>query len=260
MLTKLTNKIVNMIMLLLLTGCQAYHSITQQKTVSKVAIESNKAPASTHHLFAKKYKNSYIIHGQGTAKRVALTFDDGPSVFTKQILAILSRNHVKATFFIIGKNAKETPDLVYQIHQQGHLIANHSWNHSDLALIASTTQFWQHQIQPTNAVISKITGTQPSLYRPPFGHVTDQQIQVLNNNNIKTIIWSVDSQDWNDNTNTVDHIIDLATSPQTTQPIILMHDGGGNRQHTVDALEKIITYYRNNNYQFVTVDELIQTR
>lgn len=213
-------------------------------------------PVSLHEQRAKAYPSFYIIEGNNNDKKVALTFDDGPDQHTQKVVEKLNKFNVKATFFMIGQKISSQSSLVKSMHQQGHLLANHSWDHTKASQYQDADSYWSEQIAPTNQIIQETTGLIPTLFRPPYGNISDPQILKLIDNKIKTVIWSIDTQDWNDNINTKENVASHAIKHAHPEAIILMHDGGGNRQGTVDALSDIIEHYRQLNYQFVTVDEL----
>jgi peptidoglycan-N-acetylglucosamine deacetylase len=216
-----------------------------------------KVPLSNHEKRANKYQHDYIIAGKTTTKKVALTFDDGPSMYTEKIINKLNDYKIKATFFMVGKSIKKYPDIVKKAYKSGHLIANHSWDHSNANNHQFLDKYWQEQISSTNKLIENITGFTPSFFRPPYGSTSENIVEKLATNKMKTIIWSIDTQDWNIDINTAKNIAITAIKHAHPESIILMHDGGGNRQGTVDALDEIIQHYRQLNYQFVTIEELI---
>ncbi|MCO4798608.1 MAG: polysaccharide deacetylase family protein [Colwelliaceae bacterium] len=235
------------------------HNIKTRLYIRNDNFIAGKIPVSHHEKRAQKYSKNYFIEGKTTSKKVALTFDDGPSMYTTKIINKLNSYNIKATFFMVGTAIKKHPELVKSIHQQGHLVANHSWDHSNANEHQSIEKYWENQILATNDLLEKITGVVPKLFRPPFGSTTDKKVEKLIEKKMKTVIWSIDTQDWNDDTNTTKNIASLAIKHIHPESIILMHDGGGNRQGTVNALDEIIQHYRQLDYQFVTVDEIINS-
>jgi peptidoglycan/xylan/chitin deacetylase (PgdA/CDA1 family) len=234
------------------------HKLKKRFYIRSEHYEEGKEPLSKHEKRAYQDPDNYIIEGKTTSKKVALTFDDGPSVYTDKIINKLNEFKIKATFFMVGTAIKKYPDLVKKAHNEGHLIANHSWDHSNANKHQYIDQYWQEQITSTNNLIQNLIGITPTLFRPPFGSTSEHIVEKLAENNIKTIIWSIDTQDWNNTINSAKNIAAIAIKHAHPESIILMHDGGGNRQGTVDALDEIIQYYQQLNYQFVTVEELIQ--
>ena len=265
-----------MLVILTLLSCQSIEGHFTQNTTSnntqKISPElkerlyirgdhyvNGKVPLNRHEKRAYQYQDNYIIEGKTKTKKVALTFDDGPSEYTPQIINKLNQHHIKATFFMVGTAIQSFPDLVKKIHSQGHLIANHSWDHTNATEYQVVDEYWQAQISSTNNVIKKLIGASPSFFRPPFGSTSDKIVKKLANQQMKTVIWSIDTQDWNNKTNSAKNIATRAIKHAHPESIILMHDGGGNRQSTVDALDEIIQYYQALNYEFVTVEELISS-
>jgi cellulose synthase/poly-beta-1,6-N-acetylglucosamine synthase-like glycosyltransferase/peptidoglycan/xylan/chitin deacetylase (PgdA/CDA1 family)/uncharacterized membrane protein YeaQ/YmgE (transglycosylase-associated protein family) len=190
---------------------------------------------------------------------VALTFDDGPdSTWTPQILAVLARYGVPATFFDIGMNSEANPGLVRQEISSGSVVANHTYSHLDLTAIPQ----WRArlEIQADNWVLQGITGREPVLFRSPYGaqELTDAQsaahqdlAAVLG---MKPVGWNVDSLDWT--RPGVAQIVRNATSSTSAEQVVLLHDGGGDRSQTVAALPLIIDTLRARGYEFVTPDQL----
>ncbi len=183
---------------------------------------------------------------------VALTFDDGPwPETTEQILEILQKNKIKATFFWVGAALKNHSEIAKKVAQAGHEIANHTWSHN-YAKMSQETAAWE--IDQTDALIEELTGIKTTLFRPPGGVQDNGLVDYVYSKNYVNVMWSSDSFDWNDSAQQiVDNVI------QTTSPggIVLMHDGGGNRSATVEALPEIIDHLKEEGYRFVTVNELL---
>ncbi|OAS82470.1 MULTISPECIES: glycosyltransferase [Metabacillus] len=204
-------------------------------------------------------------------KEIVLTFDDGPDPkYTKEILKILKEYQIKSTFFLVGKHAKLNPDVVEQIYKEGHEIGNHTYSHSNMNKV-SNTQF-KLELNTTERIIQGITERSPLLYRPPFGeyHYTDngdnqniygestfQQMKDINQMGYITVNYDIDSKDWK--TNNSNEIVDTVLKHASTGDIILLHDGGGDRTATVQALPEIIEKLQSKGYKFVTVSELMGT-
>ena len=187
-------------------------------------------------------------------KVIALTFDDGPwPKSTDQILDILNKNDVKGTFFVLGKNVQLYPDLTRRIVNDGHSIANHTWHHWYHAM---NPQVAAYEVASTTDIIFKTTGVKTGLFRPPGGAMTNGVASYAKNNQYAVIMWSSDSIDYSrPNPNKI-----IANVFRTAQPggIVLMHDGGGDRSHTVKALPQIINKFRKQGYSFVTVPQLLE--
>jgi polysaccharide deacetylase family sporulation protein PdaB len=191
-------------------------------------------------------------------KVVALTFDDGPySPYTEQILDILKENNVKATFFVLGKNAADHPELVKRIYDEGHQIGNHTYHHIDLLKANRATVV--SELERTNQVLFEITGVKPHIVRPPHGFRDPVVLEVMKEQGLKVVEWSVMSRDW---TNPgVENIVNRVLDKTRNGSIILLHDGDGvrsqdSRAQTVEATRLIIRQLKNEGYTFVTVDDI----
>ncbi len=189
-------------------------------------------------------------------KVIALTFDDGPSPdITPEILDILKEHKIKATFFVIGNNLKNFPELGKRLVAEGNAIGNHTWHHWRRLMNDFTAT---HEIEDTATLIYETTGVKTSLFRPPNGFLYNGLVDYAQKRKDAVILWSVDSDDWRGQKVSVDHIVDKVLDNVQPGTIILMHDGGGDRSHTVQALPKIIEEITQRGYEFVTVPELLQ--
>jgi peptidoglycan-N-acetylglucosamine deacetylase len=183
---------------------------------------------------------------------IAMTFDDGPSAqLTPKLLDILKERGIKATFFVVGRNVAEYPDIVRRMADEGHEVANHSWSHPALTKLGAESL--RKQIESTNEVIAKTTGKRPVLMRPPYGATSAILNKRLSEQfGLKVILWSVDPLDWKyRNSNRV-----YNTITQNTQPgsIILVHDIHAT---TVAAMPATLDALLGKGYKFATVSELI---
>jgi chitin deacetylase len=186
-------------------------------------------------------------------KVFALTFDDGPwPNSTRQILRILAANDVRATFFMVGQELQRRPEIAREVRDGGHAIGNHSWNHP------LRPRDPVAQIQRTDALIRNVIGTNPTLFRPPYGALNNGMAQQAMKEGQAILIWSADSDDWQRPSARV--IASRIVREAGPGGIALMHDGGGNRSHTVAALPLIIHTLRARGYRFVTVPELLKLR
>lgn len=182
-------------------------------------------------------------------KYIALTFDDGPMAqTTPQVLKTLKEKDVKATFFMLGKNAHEYPDLVKQIHEEGHELASHSYSHPQLTGLSKTEI--EKEVKETDKAIFAATGVLPRTFRPPYGAVNPSVAEAIG----KPIIqWNIDSLDWQSKNKNA--IIQVIKQTSTAGGILLMHDI---QPATAEALETVIDYLLDEGYQFVTAEELLE--
>jgi peptidoglycan/xylan/chitin deacetylase (PgdA/CDA1 family) len=189
----------------------------------------------------------------GEHKAIALTFDDGPwPTTTDQILKILKENNIKATFFWIGVTLSEYREIGKRVANEGHALANHTWNHRYYKYgLAQATE----QIDRLDNLIAELTGTRSFYFRPPGGVLNNGLVDYAFSRNYANIMWSVDSQDWKSSAEAIAKNVIANAKPGG---IVLMHDGGGNRSQTVKALPIIIKELKQQGYEFVTVPELLQ--
>ena len=206
---------------------------------------------------AKKYPQELVLEGATHPPWVALTFDDRPSEYTRGLLAILKRQQVPATFYMTAQSMNGREDIVKEVWQAGHELGNHSFNHPYLSGLEE--RYWEYQIGPTQDVFRKIVGFAPNTMRPPYGEITDTQIEDLAKRGIKVVLWSIDSQDWNRN-RMLFGANKIARAIQNTaheEAIVLMHDGGGRREKTLAAVDELIPWFKAGGYQFVTVSQML---
>ena len=193
-----------------------------------------------------------FMHGDLTKKEIALTFDDGPHPqFTPQLLKILWRNHVKATFFLVGEMAQKYPDLVEDEAKAGHSIGNHTYHHVNLTKIPE--QYVATEIVACDDVILAITGKVPHLFRPPGGDYNTKIAEVSEQLKHRIILWTDDPGDYA--SPGTDVIVRRTMERIENGGIILIHDGV---QQTVDLLPRLIKELKAQGYQFVTIDQMIK--
>lgn len=185
---------------------------------------------------------------QAAAEKVVyLSFDDGPSSpYTSQILDVLSKYRVRATFFELGENVNRYPSLTLRAHRRGHSIQNHTWSHPDLRQVSWST--FKSQVGRTDRVIHAQTGYTPRCLRPPYGAVNDT-VRSRARSLGKTIkLWTVDPRDWSRPGSSV--IAKRVLDNVRPGSIILLHDGGGDRSQTVAALPTILRTLKARGYTF----------
>ncbi len=188
-------------------------------------------------------------------KVVALTFDDGPADgYTDQYLEILARYGVKATFFNLGSNTQNYPDIARRVVEAGHELANHTMDHNQLTAVDAETTY--NQILASASVIEQVTGVKTTHLRPPYGDFTRESWLASGGLVTASVRWTSDSQDWS--LPGVDAIVTNALNNVYSGSIILMHDGGGDRSQDVEALPIIIERLQAEGYQFVTIADLMR--
>lgn len=206
---------------------------------------------------SQKFPGVVFYKGNPDKKRVALTFDDGPDNFyTPRILDILHEKGVPGTFFMVGKEVKNFPDMVKRIVSEGNAIGNHSWDHAKLWTLNSeeVTQ----EIVSTENEIEQITGRRSDLFRPPYGRLTPEEVVQIHNLGYRIIDWSVDTLDWKGTpAPTILQFVNKEVSPGG---IILEHclaGHPGELNGTLQALPQIIDQLRAQGYEFVSVPTLL---
>lgn len=190
---------------------------------------------------------SEILGGED-GRKIALTFDDGPHpYYTEQLLKGLRERDVKATFFLMGKNAEAYPEIVREIYEQGHLIGNHTYSHIQLG--TGNVESFKQEIVRTNEVIHEITGEDTIYVRPPYGSWDKKLEKELN---MFPVLWTIDPKDWC--SSDVSAIVRSVCSKAKENEIILMHD---QYKSTVTAAFEVIDKLREEGYEFVTVEEIL---
>lgn len=181
-------------------------------------------------------------------KKIALTFDDGPHpYYTEQLLKGLKERDVNVTFFMTGKNVETYPEIVRKIHEEGHLIGNHTYNHTQLG--SQNQESFKQELIRTNEVIREVTGEDTIFVRPPYGSWNKEFEKELN---MFPVLWTIDPKDWC--SSNVACIVSSVCAKAGENDIILMHD---QYKSTVTAALKIVDELTEQGYEFVTVDELL---
>lgn len=198
-------------------------------------------------------RHPFIRNAGENTREIALTFDDGPSEYTDELLDLLAQERVPATFFVQGRFVAEYPDEMQRLIDSGHTIANHSWSHPDMATLSQADQ--ARQVGDTSQAVQDAGGPTPRLFRPPYGSYNDTTHDVLGRADELSVLWSIDSQDYTQPG--VDGIVQNVVPNAHPGAIILMHDGGGPREQTIDAVKQIIPALRRQGYRFVTVPRLL---
>ena len=215
--------------------------------VNAILVQQNAAHVSGN------YSDDIPIYSVDTeGKKCSITFDcawgadDIPN-----ILDTLDKYKVKATFFVVGLWAEKYPDMVKQMADRGHDIANHGYSHAHMSQIPEAKI--KEEILRCSEVLEKITGSKVTLFRPPYGEYNMATIKVAKNLNVQSIQWDVDSLDWKKNLS-ADDIYKRVTKRVTSGSIILFHN---DTLHTAEVLPSILENFTQNGYSCVSISELL---
>lgn len=189
-----------------------------------------------------------------TEKVVALTFDDGPEPpYTAKILDVLDKNQVKATFFVLGGNAKAYPDLVQRIMKDGHEFGNHTMSHSKMK--NKSVEVMMKDIQSVDDILKGYGYQKDIPFRAPHGITSDNLKIALQKLNKQHVLFNFLPQDWTPISS--QQIYDNVMKQMKPGLIITLHDGGKRRDNTVEATDMLIKKLKEDGYRFVTVSELL---
>jgi peptidoglycan/xylan/chitin deacetylase (PgdA/CDA1 family) len=196
--------------------------------------------------------NATFSHGARKGRFVALTFDDGPSIYTAALVGELRRLKAPATFFEIGSQISRYRALVRNMSRWGFPIEDHTWNHPVLTGLGDAQV--RNQLLWTEGQIVKATHQYPQFMRPPYGAQSARVRRVAGRLGLVTTIWNIDTRDWSrPGTFAIIHAAEQARAGN----IVLMHDGGGPRSETLAAVPVIIRYLRSHGYHLVTIPQLL---
>ncbi|MDD2401785.1 MAG: polysaccharide deacetylase family protein, partial [Clostridia bacterium] len=206
------------------------------------------------------FPDIFYREGDKKVKEVALTFDDGPdSVYTPEILDILKKNKVKATFFLIGNRAELFPDVVKRMVKEGHIIGNHSMNHANIVKLSKSET--SKEIKDAEDVLVTLTGYKPALFRSPYGSLNPEKVKEIEKLEVKIIAWNVDSLDWK--SLTAEQVKTNILENVKEGSIILQHSSGSREEDltgSVAALKDVIKVLKKDGYKFVTIPELLNIK
>lgn len=178
--------------------------------------------------------------------KIALTFDDGPCIYTESLLDGLKERGVQVTFFVIGKSAEEYPEIVEREAKEGHIVGNHTYNHVEITKL--NVEEAREEIEKTNEILGNLTQKRIEYVRPPFG-IWEEELDDLD---MLSVMWSIDTLDWT--TKNADEIVNKVVTQAEENDIILMHDC---YESSVQAALRIIDLLQAEGFRFVTVDELL---
>jgi peptidoglycan/xylan/chitin deacetylase (PgdA/CDA1 family) len=196
--------------------------------------------------------NAVFVKGGPRFRLVALTFDDGPSIYTPRLVHELLQLKAPATFFEVGSQIHRYTTLVANMSKLGFPIEDHTWNHPVLTGLSSTQV--QGQLLWTKNAIFKATHVYPQFFRPPYGAQNARVRRTAGGLGMVTTVWSIDTRDWSRPGTSA-----IIAAAEKVRPggIILMHDGGGNRSETLAAVPVIVRYLRAHGYTLVTIPQLL---
>jgi peptidoglycan/xylan/chitin deacetylase (PgdA/CDA1 family) len=196
-----------------------------------------------------------VNHVDTKEKVVALTYDDGPNPpYTNQLIGILERNQIKATFFVIGNIIEKHPATVRLVLSKGHELGNHSYSHQKMT--SENPSFIRSEIEKTDQLLRQLGVKEEIHFRAPYGRKFLVLPYLLAKMNKKNILWNVNPNDYKAPSSEV--IENYVLEHVTPGSIILLHDGGGDRSHTVTATESLIKKLGERGYRFKTVSELMR--
>jgi peptidoglycan/xylan/chitin deacetylase (PgdA/CDA1 family) len=194
------------------------------------------------------------------SKQIALTFDDGPNdPHTLNLLDILAKHNVRATFFLIGRYVRQQPDIAREIAKQGHVIGNHTFTHPFLTFNSAASI--RNEIQQCRSAISDAVGERSNLFRPPWGARRPAVFRIVRQLGLKPVMWSITGYDWD--APTADYIERKVTAKVRGGDVVLLHDGGHkifgtDRSKTTAAVDRLIARYKG-DMQFTTIPEMMQS-
>jgi peptidoglycan/xylan/chitin deacetylase (PgdA/CDA1 family) len=197
--------------------------------------------------------------GRGS-KQLALTYDDGPNdPHTQHLLDVLARHEVRATFFLIGRYVQLRPDIVRELIKAGHVVGNHTFTHP--LLIFKSAREVRSQLESCTRALTDAVGEHSNLFRPPFGGRRPAVLRIVRQLGLDPIMWNVTGYDWN--ATSAEQIERKVTGQVRGGDVILLHDGGhrdfgADRSYTVTATDRLISRYKSEGYEFVTISEMMR--
>lgn len=231
---------------LLIPGRLAHHKGFRNAAVQSAQATTTQKESPQAAAFGQK-----LVYDKNK-KYVALTFDDGPSKYTSQVLKVLRENNARATFFVVGVQVAGVKKVIKAAQLQGCQIASHTYRHRYFP--NKSRALFVKDVRKTRRILRQQTGIDSAYVRLPYGATNKKMNKALKKMNIRKVFWTIDTRDWS--RPGVDKIVHLATKNVRNGSIILMHDGGGNREQTLKALPQVIRILKDKGYEFCTVDDL----
>ncbi len=193
------------------------------------------------------------------SKKLALTYDDGPNdIYTPRLLEVLATHDVRATFFMIGRYVQQRPQIAREVASAGHAIGNHTFTHPNLAVLSRLQT--RIQIEECGRALEDAVGQHSNLFRPPFGGRRPDTLRIVRQLGLWPILWNVTCFDWK--APSADYVEHHAVRRIVGGDVILLHDGnhrklGADRDHTIQATDRLIRRYKAQDYEFVTLTEML---
>ncbi|MGB8010226.1 MAG: polysaccharide deacetylase family protein [Terriglobales bacterium] len=203
------------------------------------------------------YGRTFVAGIRGS-KQIALTYDDGPNdPHTLKLLDVLAKHSVRATFFMIGRFVQQRPDIARAVAQAGHVIGNHTFTHPQL--IFKSAEQTGAELMQCRSALQDAVGEHSNLFRPPFGGRRPGTLRIARSLGLETVMWNVTGYDWNAPPAAV--IEKKVERQMRGGDVILLHDGGhlalgADRAQTVIGTENLIRRFKDQGYEFMTVEEM----
>jgi peptidoglycan/xylan/chitin deacetylase (PgdA/CDA1 family) len=204
------------------------------------------------------YGQTFIRMARGS-RQIALTYDDGPNdPHTLRLLEVLAKHGAKATFFLIGRYVRRRPDIAREVSQAGHVIGNHTFTHP-LLIFKSEAEI-REELSECHAALTDAVGEHSNLFRPPFGGRRPAVLRIARELGLEPVMWNVTGYDWS--APSAEAIEQKVTKRMRGGDVILLHDGGhkrigADRSQTVLATDHLLTHYKDEGREFVTVSEMM---
>jgi peptidoglycan/xylan/chitin deacetylase (PgdA/CDA1 family) len=200
-----------------------------------------------------------FVGGRPGSKQIALTYDDGPNDrHTMNLLEVLAKHNVRATFFMIGRFVKQRPEIARAVAQARHVIGNHTFTHP--RLIFKSAAQTRAELTDCRQALEDVIGAHSNLFRPPFGGRRPATLRIARELGLQTVMWNVAGYDWKGLSAAA--IEQKVARRMRGGDVILLHDGrhrtlGADRAQTVIATENLIRRYKDEGYEFVSVEEML---
>ena len=229
-------------------------ALTTAASIAAAATAGYQSMAPTGQWFGKTFTG--LPHG---SRQLALTYDDGPNdPHTLRLLEVLAKHNVLATFFLIGRYVEQRPDLAREIVQAGHTVGNHTFTHP-LLILQSEPEI-RRQLTRCKAALQDAVGQHSNLFRPPFGGRRPAVLHIAREIGLQPVMWNVTGYDWN--APPAAAIERKVASHIRGGNVVLLHDGGhkqlgSDRSQTVIATDHLLTRYKSEGFEFVTIPKMM---